>query len=234
MVPKTRRFGTFLCVPSSGFRWSNGAKNPTFWDILVCLFFRVSVMKLCHKSNASGHSCAPLLQRFGDQMPKTQRFGTFLCVPSSEYRWSKWHHLITETLKKGHARISRNDGLQLGWTPPNSPEVSNQESNSGEGLHSCNAWLLTEESTTVSRLSGLSDRENLTRSLPYNHTHVVVDELSSSNSPRLTHGRVTVTSGVEEITQMGRAYVAYGGVERCIQGFSGETWGKETTWKTQA
>ena len=24
------------------------------------------------------------------------------------------------------------------------------------------------------------------------------------------------------------------GEERCIQGFSGETWGKETTWKTQA
>jgi hypothetical protein len=25
-----------------------------------------------------------------------------------------------------------------------------------------------------------------------------------------------------------------GGEERCIQGFSMETWGKETTWKTQA
>jgi hypothetical protein len=26
----------------------------------------------------------------------------------------------------------------------------------------------------------------------------------------------------------------HGGEERCIQGFSGETWGKETTWKVQA
>jgi hypothetical protein len=25
----------------------------------------------------------------------------------------------------------------------------------------------------------------------------------------------------------------YGGEERCIQDFGGETWGKETTWKTQ-
>jgi hypothetical protein len=27
---------------------------------------------------------------------------------------------------------------------------------------------------------------------------------------------------------------AYGGEERCMQGFGGETWGKETTWETQA
>jgi len=26
----------------------------------------------------------------------------------------------------------------------------------------------------------------------------------------------------------------YGREEWCIQGFSGETWGKETTWKTRA
>jgi len=25
----------------------------------------------------------------------------------------------------------------------------------------------------------------------------------------------------------------YGGGEKCIQGFGGETWGKETPWKTQ-
>jgi hypothetical protein len=35
-------------------------------------------------------------------------------------------------------------------------------------------------------------------------------------------------------TEMGRTCGTYGGEERCIQGFSGETWGKETTWKTQA
>jgi hypothetical protein len=35
-------------------------------------------------------------------------------------------------------------------------------------------------------------------------------------------------------TEMGRTCGTYGGEERCMQGFSGETWGKETTWKTQA
>ena len=29
-------------------------------------------------------------------------------------------------------------------------------------------------------------------------------------------------------------HVARGGGERCLQGFGGETWGKETTWETQA
>jgi len=33
---------------------------------------------------------------------------------------------------------------------------------------------------------------------------------------------------------MGWEYSMYGGEERCIQDFGGETWGKETTWKTQA
>jgi len=33
---------------------------------------------------------------------------------------------------------------------------------------------------------------------------------------------------------MGGACRAYGGEERCIQGFGGETCGKMTTWKTQA
>jgi hypothetical protein len=35
-------------------------------------------------------------------------------------------------------------------------------------------------------------------------------------------------------TEMGRTCGTYGGEERCIQGFSGETWWKETTWKTEA
>jgi hypothetical protein len=34
-------------------------------------------------------------------------------------------------------------------------------------------------------------------------------------------------------TEMGRTCGTYGGEEKCIQGFSGETWGKETAWKTQ-
>jgi hypothetical protein len=35
-------------------------------------------------------------------------------------------------------------------------------------------------------------------------------------------------------TEMGRTCGMYGGEERWIQGFSGETWGKEITWNTQA
>jgi hypothetical protein len=35
-------------------------------------------------------------------------------------------------------------------------------------------------------------------------------------------------------TEMGRTCGTYGGEERRIQGFSGETWGKKTTWKTHA
>jgi hypothetical protein len=31
---------------------------------------------------------------------------------------------------------------------------------------------------------------------------------------------------------MGGAYVTYGRQERCMQGFGGETWRKETTWNT--
>jgi hypothetical protein len=37
-----------------------------------------------------------------------------------------------------------------------------------------------------------------------------------------------------KIIEMGRVCGTYGRQERCIQGFGGETWGKETTWKTQA
>ena len=33
---------------------------------------------------------------------------------------------------------------------------------------------------------------------------------------------------------MGGARSAYEGEERCIEGFGGEIWGKETTWETQA
>jgi hypothetical protein len=33
---------------------------------------------------------------------------------------------------------------------------------------------------------------------------------------------------------MGGACDTYGGQQKSIQGFSGDTWGKVTTWKTQA
>jgi len=34
--------------------------------------------------------------------------------------------------------------------------------------------------------------------------------------------------------EMDGAPSSYGGEERCIKDFGGETWEKETTWKTQA
>ena len=37
-----------------------------------------------------------------------------------------------------------------------------------------------------------------------------------------------------EKNEMGGACSAYGGEERRIEGFCGETWRKETTWETQA
>ena len=37
-----------------------------------------------------------------------------------------------------------------------------------------------------------------------------------------------------ENNEMGLARSAYGREERRVQGFSGETWGKENTWETQA
>jgi len=36
-----------------------------------------------------------------------------------------------------------------------------------------------------------------------------------------------------EKNEMGRARNAYGGEERCVQGFGGETWRKDTTGETQ-
>jgi hypothetical protein len=36
-----------------------------------------------------------------------------------------------------------------------------------------------------------------------------------------------------EKNEMGAACSTYGGEESCIQGFGEETWGIETTWKTQ-
>jgi hypothetical protein len=34
-------------------------------------------------------------------------------------------------------------------------------------------------------------------------------------------------------SEMGRTCSTYGGKQSYVQGFSAETWGKETTWKTQ-
>jgi hypothetical protein len=39
---------------------------------------------------------------------------------------------------------------------------------------------------------------------------------------------------LKDYVVMGGACSAYGGEERCVQGFGGETWGKETTGETQA
>jgi hypothetical protein len=37
-----------------------------------------------------------------------------------------------------------------------------------------------------------------------------------------------------EKNEMGGACSTYGGTDRCIPDFGGETWGKATTWETQA
>jgi len=37
-----------------------------------------------------------------------------------------------------------------------------------------------------------------------------------------------------EKNEMGGAWSAYGGEERRIEGFGGETWGKEAAWEIQA
>jgi hypothetical protein len=37
-----------------------------------------------------------------------------------------------------------------------------------------------------------------------------------------------------EKNEMDRACSTYGEEERGVQGFGGETWGKDTTWETQA
>jgi hypothetical protein len=37
-----------------------------------------------------------------------------------------------------------------------------------------------------------------------------------------------------EKNEIGGVCSTYGGEDRCIQGFGGETWGKEITWKAQA
>jgi hypothetical protein len=36
-----------------------------------------------------------------------------------------------------------------------------------------------------------------------------------------------------EIKETGAAHSTYEGEKSCIHGTAGETWGKETTWKTQ-
>jgi hypothetical protein len=54
-----------------------------------------------------------------------------------------WHHLITETLKKGHTKMSRKVGLQLRRKLLASPEGLNQELDSGESVPSCTAVSLS-------------------------------------------------------------------------------------------
>ena len=46
--------------------------------------------------------------------------------------------------------------------------------------------------------------------------------------------RVVMNTVLKALYDPGEACSTNWGEESCIQGFSGETWGKETTWKTQA
>ena len=50
----------------------------------------------------------------------------------------------------------------------------------------------------------------------------------------LMRSEKTATADKIEKNKMGWACSAYGGKERHIQSFGGETWRKEATWKAQA
>jgi len=45
--------------------------------------------------------------------------------------------------------------------------------------------------------------------------------------------QVTNSGAQVKKNEMGGACNTYGGEQKCLQGFGGETCGKETTWKTQ-
>jgi hypothetical protein len=47
------------------------------------------------------------------------------------------------------------------------------------------------------------------------------------------HAKYYLGNQIEK-NEMGAARSTYGGKERCIQDFGGDTWGKATTWETQA
>jgi hypothetical protein len=50
----------------------------------------------------------------------------------------------------------------------------------------------------------------------------------------LLHWEFTLVYKANEKNETGGACRKYGGKERCIQDFGGETWGNATTWETQA
>ena len=55
------------------------------------------------------------------------------------------------------------------------------------------------------------------------------------NNTRVSFRSHDLNSGDQvKKTEMGRTCSTYGGEQRCVQGFSGKTWRKETIWKTQA
>ena len=58
--------------------------------------------------------------------------------------------------------------------------------------------------------------------------------LFSLDSPQTRVAFLQYCRHTVEKNEMGRACSAFGGEERCIQGFGGETWGKDVTWETQA
>ena len=99
-------------------------------------------------------------------------------------------------------------------------------------LYGCETWSLTLREEH--RLRVLENRvlrrifrpktDQETREWKKLHYEEFSDLYSSPNIIQMIKSR----------TEMGRACGKYGGGERCIQGFGGETRGKQTTWKTQA
>jgi hypothetical protein len=99
-------------------------------------------------------------------------------------------------------------------------------------LYGCETWSFTLreerrlrvfENRILRRIFG-TKRDWVTREWRKLHNEELNDLHCSSNIVRV----------IIEKNEMGGACSAYGGEERRIQGFGGETRGKETTWETQA
>ena len=99
-------------------------------------------------------------------------------------------------------------------------------------LYGCETWLFTLmdkrrlrifENRVLRRIFG-PKRDEVTEEWRKIHNEEFNDQYSLHNIVQVIKPRM----------RWGGACSMYGGEERCIQGFGEETWGKETTWKTQA
>jgi len=99
-------------------------------------------------------------------------------------------------------------------------------------LYGCEPWSLTFrekhrlrvfENRVLRRIFG-PKRDEITGS---REKYVMKSLMIFSHHPHFSGDQI-------EENEIGGAYSKYGGEERCIQGFGGETVGKETIWKIQA